>query len=175
MKVCNKIHVFAAMIGITAINGCNINSIPFKGKYADSPVEITSTKPIDSIWLNITQLFAGKGLSIKKLKKEKGLIVSTKSSNNPAYTFEDKDGQLIEPEAWIVLEEEWVNKKKWNPKKIFCQWNIQITETGKGLSMIKVDPIVWCTYYPNMFTNVEQRGQSTGKLEKLLERSLGTH
>ena len=172
MKIDNKIYLFVVIVSIVIIEGCSSYIVPLKGKYADTPVEITSTKHVDSIWLNITQLFAEKGLLIKKIEKEKGIIVSKESLFIAAYTFEDKDGKLIEPDAWIVLNEVLVNKKKWNPKKIFCQWNIQITEAGKGVSTIRVDPIVICTYYPNRFTSMEDQGKSTGKLEELLLRSL---
>jgi hypothetical protein len=166
MKVYIKTYLIAVIIVI--INGCNPKLIPLKGKYADSPFEITSIKSVDSIWVDITQLFNQNGLSIKKLEKEKGVIVSTKTSFIPAYTFEDKDGKLIQPEAWIVLEEVYLKKKKWYPNKIYCQWDIQITEKGKELSTIKVAPIVMCTYYPNMFTTMEIHCQSTGKLEELI-------
>ena len=173
MKVYNKIYFFAVIIAVITISdSCNPNAIPLKGKYSESPVVITSTKPVDSIWLNIKHLLTGKGLAIKKLDKEKGVIVSTESAFIPAYTFEDPNGKLIEPEAWIVLKEAFVKKRKWDPKKISCEWNIQITELGNGRSAIKVDPVVICTYHPNMFTTMEENGQSTGKLEELLERSL---
>lgn len=175
MKIFNKIYLFAVIPVITILDGCNPSVIPLKGNYAESSVEIVSTRSVDSTWLTITQLFSEKGLSIKKIDKWKGLITSTKSSFIPVYTFEYKNGSLVQPEAWIVLKEIFVNKKKWNPKDIFCKWNIQITGTGKGISTIKIDPIVICTYYPNRFTSMEEQGQSTGKLEELLRRALSVN
>jgi hypothetical protein len=173
MKAYNKISFLAVIIGAVIIfGGCNPVLIPFKGQYSASPLEITSAKSVDSIWLDINRLFTEKGLPIKKIEKEKGMIVSTKTSFMPAYTFEDANGKLIEPEAWIVLEETYLKKKKWNPKKIFCQWNIQITQLRSGISAIKVDPVVMCTWYPNMFATMQQHCQSTGKLEELLGRTL---
>lgn len=171
LKIYNKISLFAIVISIIILDSCSSYIIPLEGNYVDTFAEITSTKPVDSTWSNITQLFVEKGLSIKKLEIEKGVIVSTKSSFI-AYTFEDKDGKLIEPEARIVLKKVLINKKEWNHNKIFCKWNIQIAETGKGISTVRVSPIVICTYYPNMFTSIEDHAQSTGKLEELLERSL---
>jgi hypothetical protein len=110
-------------------------SIPLKGNYPNSPLEITSTKSSDSLWLNITQLFAAKGLAVKNIDKKKRLIVSTKTPFIPVYTFEDKDGQLNEPGAWVVLEKVFVRKKEWNPKTIYSQWHIQVTDTGKGTTI----------------------------------------
>jgi hypothetical protein len=172
MKRYNKSYLFAIIIALVMINGCLPASIPLKGRYETSPSKITSTKPIDSIWSTLTDLFSANGLLLKKFEKKKGLMIPAKTSFIPVYTFEDKDGQLQVPQAWVVLQKVIVNKKEWKPKRIYGQWTIQITETGNGTTTIIVDPIVICTYFPNVFTSVETRGQSTGKLEELIKRSL---
>lgn len=154
------------------INGCNPNTIPFKGKYPTTQFEVNSTKSIDSIWTSVRDLFISRGLPVKTIDKKRGLIVSAKISFIPVYTFENNDGQLQEPQAWVVLHKLIVNKKEWNPKEIYGKWSIQISETEKGTTTIKVDPIVMCTYSSNMVTSVETRGQSTGKLEELIKSTL---
>jgi len=161
-----------AVIIVTIINGCTPDSVPLKGKYIDNPIELTSTKTSDSLWLKIRQIFTEKGLVIKKVDAEKGLIVTTKTSFNSAYTHEDKDGKLVEPQAWVVLQKDFTKRKEWNPKTIYSEWKIQINETEGGVTIIKIDPLVICTYYPNMFTSMEVRGQSTGKLENLIDSTL---
>jgi hypothetical protein len=173
MKSYPKTYSFLVIIAMI-MNGCNPELVPLKGKYENSPFEITSTKPGDSLWVNITQLFETKGLVLKHIDKKKGLLTTTKTSFIPVYTFEDPDGQLIKPEAWVVIKKTIVNKKEWNPKSIYSRWNIQITESGNGTTTIKVDPIVICTYYPNMFTSAEGQEQSTGKLEELIRSSILT-
>jgi hypothetical protein len=161
-----------AVIIVTVVNGCTPDSIPLKGKYLDNPIEFTSTKSSDSLWLNIRQIFSEKGLVIKEIDTEKGLIVTKKTPFISVYTQEDKDGKLVEPDAWVVLEKEFTKRKVWNPKTIYGQWRIQINEPESGLTRIKIDPLVICTYYPNMFTSMEARGQSTGKLEHLIDSTL---
>ena len=171
MRNFNKIYALAAFIAIIIINGCTPGMISLKGNYSNSPVEITSNKSSDTLWLKITQLFAEKGLVIDRVDKKKGLIVSKKTSFIPVYTFENKDGQLNDLGAWVVLKKIIANKKEWNPKTIYSQWSIQMTETGTGTTTLKIDPVVICTYYTNMFTEVEVRAQSTGKLEELIKSS----
>ncbi len=170
MKVYYKPYSIAAII-IIIISGCTPDSIPLKGKYTDNPIEFTSSKTSDSLWLNLRQIFSEKGLVIKKIDREKGLIVTKKTPFISAYTQEDKDGKLVEPQAWVVLEKHFTKKKEWKPKIIRGEWLIQIGETESGVTKIKIDPLVVCTYFPNMFTSVETRGQSTGKLESLIELS----
>lgn len=172
MKSYSKQYLSFLIIATVVINACNPTKVDLKGKYLASPLEISSTKSIDSIWSDVTRLFATNGLSIERIEKKKGLIVSTKTSFIPVYTFEDKDGRLQKPKAWVVLPRVVVNKKEWNPKTIYSEWSVQINETEKGTTTIKVDPIVICNYSPNKFTTVEIRGQSTGNFEELLKRSL---
>jgi hypothetical protein len=160
------------LIIVIIINGCTPDSVPLKGKYTGNPTEFTSTKSSDSLWLNIRQIFSEKGLVIKKIDTEKGLIVTKKTPFISVYSQEDKDGKLVEPQAWVVLQKEFTKKKEWDPKTIYGEWRIQINETESGVTKIKIDPIVICTYYPNMFTSMEARGQSTGKLEHLIDSTL---
>src|SRR5215211_6848077 len=129
MKSYNKTYLFAFIVAITIIGGCNPTMISLKGKYVSNPLELTSTKSSDSLWLDITQIFAAKGLDVKKIDKLKGLIVSEETPFISAYTFEGTDGQLKEPQAWVVLPTVFTKKKEWIPKTIYGQWSIRITET----------------------------------------------
>lgn len=163
-----KFFLILICIAVIAVS-CNLSTVPIKGKYREKPSEITTTKPIDSVWSNLNDIFTKNGLPIKKIDKNMGVIRTKKIPMNSIYTFEDSNGQLEQPQAWVVLMKDFNNEKQWTPKIIYGQWNIQITETGKGKTTIKIDPVVICTYYPNSFTKMETPGQSTGKLEGLLE------
>jgi hypothetical protein len=88
------------------------------------------------------------------------------------YTFEDKDGQLEQPQAWVVMPKVFNKEKEWKPGDIIGQWSIQVVESGKGVTTIKIDPSVSCAYYPKSFVRSEVQGQSTGKLEALVGQSL---
>lgn len=154
-------------IGVIAVS-CNPAIVSLKGDYRDKPSEITTTNPIDSVWSNLNDIFTKNGLPIKEIDKDKGVIRTKKIPMNSIYTFEDNNGQLEQPQAWVVLMKSFKNEKKWKPDIIFGQWNIQVTETQEGTT-IKIDPVVICTYYPNSFTKVESPGLSTGKLEALVE------
>ena len=175
MRNATSIYSCIMIAAMTTGYSCNPTMVPLKGKYSESPVVLTSTKSIDSIWSNLTEIFTKNGLPIKNIEKKKGILLTNKTPINSVYTFEDKDGQLMNPQAWVVLTKAFNKKKEWKPKDIYGQWNIQITETEKGTRAIKIDPIVICTYFPNTFTEMETRGQSTGKLEELLDRSLNNN
>ena len=164
----NAISVVSFGIIILSIYGCNPQMIPLKSKYVDIPIETTVTKSPDSIWLAITDLFAAKGLKIKSIDKKEGLITTKRTSFISAYSFEDSSGRLEQSQAWVVLPRVFQNKDQWIPKKIYSQWKIQVTEGKNETSLVRMDPIVICTYFPNTLTSVEARGQSTGTLEGLI-------
>ena len=150
--------------------GCNPTMIPLKSKYNDTLVVFTSTKPVDSIWSNLAGIFNANGLPVQNIDKKKGIILTKKIPINWVYTYEDKDGQLVQDRAWIVLKRVFNKNKEWKATDIYGKWNIQVSETGNGNTTIKVDPFVMCTYFPNAFTSAEIQGQSTGKLEALIEQ-----
>jgi hypothetical protein len=166
------LHAFPFLVLMLLMNGCNPNLIPMKGKYVDASTEITVAKSADSTWVKITELFAAKGLKVKSIDKTKGQMITTKTSFISAYAFEDKDGQLEEPRAWVVIPKVYLKEKQWMPKDIRSKWDIQISENAGGRTVIKIDPVVTCTYHPNMFTVVEDRGRSTGRLEALIKSSI---
>ena len=172
MKCYYKPYSSTVIIAIIIISGCNPNMIPLKGNYVASPIEFTSAQSSDSLWLHITQIFAEKGLGVKKVDKMKGLIVSKKTPFISVYSFEDTVGALKEPQAWVVLQKVFIKTKLWNPKTIYGKWSIQISDAEADIKTIKIDSIVICTYSPNIFATVETRGQTTGRLEKLIDSTL---
>ena len=93
-------------------------TILLKGNYPTSEFKTNSPQSIDSIWSSLRDLFVSHGVPVKTIDKKQRLLVSTKTSFTPVFTFEDKDGQLQEREAWVVLRKFIVNKKEWNPKEI---------------------------------------------------------
>lgn len=171
MRNYSKQFSIVIVLATSIITACNPVSIPLKGKYESNPIEISSTQSIDSAWSRIASLFAAQGLAIKSLDKQKGLLISTKTSFISAYSFEHSNGELDKTQAWVVLQKVFVKEKQWYPKSIYSQWTIQVDETKDG-TLIKIDPLVICTYYPNMFTRMEDRGQSTGRFEELIKNSL---
>lgn len=161
------------ILAIMIVTGaCDPDLVPLKGNYRVSALEITSTESTDSIWSHLTHLFTTHGLPVKSIQKKNGVIVSAKTPFISIYSLEDKDGQLQQPQAWVVMPKVVNKQKEWKAKEIYGQWSIQVTETGKGATTIKVDPIIICTYSPNLFTSVEVQGHSTGNLEELIRNSL---
>ena len=169
-------YIKYSMVSILALvitYGCNPRIVPLTGQFRNSAFEMISEKSIDSVWTGLTHLLTSNGLPVKSIQRTEGIILTKKAPFNSIYTFEDNNGKLLQPDAWVVIEKTYVKNRQWKPKEIFGKWNILVTDAGDGRSRIKVDPVVVCTYYPNSFTAVETRCPSTGKLEELINRLFG--
>jgi len=110
---------------------CTLKFSNLKGTYLDKPYEIQTDKDYEATWSNIIDLFAQNGLSIKLLDKSSGLIISEKTSFIKHYTYENKKGQLIHADAWIVLAKPKTSNPM-SPTDITGIWNIRIKKSGTG-------------------------------------------
>lgn len=176
MKKCffKSTLVFVASILLTSC--MTLKPVSLKGNYSESPYEVVSDKEFDQVWSNIIDLFATKGLSIKLIDKNSGLIISEKTSFLSDYTFEDKNGVLENPNASIVIEKmtyEGYNQSL-KPQKITGEWNIRIKENSSGKVVVNVNLtnidatslVAGSQYSPAQ--NLTFNGKSTGKFEELI-------
>ena len=117
---------------IISIKGFGQKSL--KGTYQNTPYEIQTSKPFDTVWSNLIDLFATKGISIKTIDKADGLIVSEKTSFLNSYTFENKKGKLIDTTAFVVT----CRPRGLDPlTDIIGVWNVRIKVVG-GKTVINV-------------------------------------
>ncbi len=169
-----KIYVAVTACILILAYGCSGTIVPLKGSYSDNTVVLNSAKPVDSVWSILQKLFLENGLPIKKIDKKNGLLLTEKIPANATYSFEDTSGNLQQAKAWVVLRKSIVNKKEWQLKTIYGEWSIDVVEDGPGKTRVEINPIVLCTYFPNGVTSMESQGQSTGRMEALLEPLLAT-
>lgn len=153
-----------------------LKPVPLKGTYSDKPYEVISEKSFDQVWTNVIDLFATKGLSIKLIDKSSGLIVSEKTSFINDYTFEDKLGKLINPDASVVLET--VTYEGFNqtlkPEKITGEWNVRIKDNGNNKTSVNVNltnidaKLIIAGSAYTAAQNITFEGKSTGQFEELI-------
>jgi hypothetical protein len=169
-----EFKILFAIAIMTFLIGCSPKMLPLKGTYINKPYEITSDKSFDAVWSNMIDLFATKGLSIKVIDKNSGLIVSEKTSLISNYTIEDDNGKLIDPNAWIVISKiNWMGTEV-IPDRLTAEWNVRIKSNVEGKTIINVNltNIDGSKYYaPTQYTaaqNFKFDGRSTGIFEKTI-------
>lgn len=172
------ITYLCSIIIITIFYSCTAKVYTLKGNYEDKPFEIVSEKKVDVVWSNIIDLFATKGLSIKVIDKNSGLIVSEKTSLIYNYTFEDGNGKPKDKTAFVVLGKINYLGSNINPDKITGEWNIRIKEMPNGKTSINVNltNIDATTYIPasqyNPMQNLTFHAKSTGKFEEIISNAV---
>lgn len=160
---------------LIALTSCSAPKSTLTGKYQDTPYQIETSKSLDETWSAIIDLFATKGLSIKIIDKSSGLITSNKTSFLFSYTYENKQGQPEDPNAFVV-----VNKLKGgfgntlNPQVLTGEWNIRIKEVNSK-TVINVNLVNIIAQYtaPRTTTYTAEHtynlvAKSTGVFEKLI-------
>ncbi len=161
--------------------------ISLKGNYPQTPITFKSDAKFDQVWDRLVDLFAQKGLSIKIIDKNSGLIVSDKSILST--TVENKNGGLQDSSAFIVVPKiyqrtaqryvpitkinagPYVSKNHIdNVDPIYGDWNVRIKALDSG-TIINVNIIN--LYYDIVDKNVIRQNplhnyKTTGVFEKTI-------
>lgn len=173
-----KIYFFT--IAILLFCSCSYKTIPLKNNYSNGNFEEYSIKSVDEVWSNIIEFFAKGGISIKIIDKSSGLIVSDKTEMT--WTYENKKGELVNPEAWLVIAKliDPANQKPVKPESINGEWNIRIKQSGeKTLININLVNPTYSTYrvsggVRSLVAYNFKKGlfQSTGEFEKWIYETI---
>ena len=139
-----KKTLFVITIAILTFS-CTPKIYPVQNHYADLPYTVRTENTFDNVWDKLVDLFAQNGLSIKLIDRSSGLIVS---DNSPiTTTWEDKHGDLVHPDADIVVPK--MKQNDWqvfipffggyykkselkNPSVVRGEWNVRIKKDGEG-------------------------------------------
>ena len=139
----------------------------------------TSDKSFDEVWSNVIDFISLKGVSIKNIDKESGLIVTDEYSLTGSYTYEDKNGSLKNPNAYVVLQKRkggFGNTIK--PDFIHGNYNIRVKpeKNGTSITINLVNLIAGVTVNKNIYGGggnmVYYVVKSTNVFEKELAQKL---
>lgn len=141
------------------------NFIPLKGKYQETPVRSKLSHSFDEVWEAAIDLLADTGQGVKMIDKSSGFIIGQVSSFFGTLTLEDVKGNLVNPNASIVVEK----PRNSFVKDMFgydsnAQWNIRIkplTDSTTEVS-VKVHSI------DAKYVGSSISGESTGNFEKFI-------
>jgi hypothetical protein len=143
-----------------------------KGAYPAPPIVYNSEKNFETVWSNVIDLFAQKGIPIQLVDKSSGLIVS--GSATLTWSFEDKIGNLVKTDAWVVLPKmiDKGNNKLIKPYAVYGSWNIRIKTDGSKTSINTNLYNISAVYSnPAAYTKPAMAisdGRSTGNFEKFI-------
>jgi hypothetical protein len=178
---------FSSLSGIIillTIISCNNNIVPLKGNYQDKPYEFVTSSSKDQIWDKLIDFLIAKGLAIKTIDKNSGVITTDNTSFINSYTWESKDGSLVNTDAFVVCSKYrglLTFGPSIRPEVITGQWTVRVKQNG--------DNTIVVTNLSNaagkiVFQNAGSNGQgmttqtydltvkSTGLFEKTIENAL---
>jgi hypothetical protein len=95
------LSTFFLFISFLLLNSCGFRVLPLTGSYAEKPYEFGISSK-DQSWKNLIDYLTEKGIAIKLIDKASGIITTEPTSLLNAFTWENKDGSLTNPDAFVV-------------------------------------------------------------------------
>ncbi|PZX61942.1 outer membrane protein assembly factor BamC [Hydrotalea sandarakina] len=136
-----KLRLFNFVL-VFLIIGCNNKVIPLKNSYQSTAYEFSTALDKDETWSALIDLFTTKGLPIKTIDKADGVITTDYVSFLNSYTWENKDGSLINPNAFVVCSKfrgPFTLTTSFTPTTLTGQWLVRIKQvSGKTVVNIKL-------------------------------------
>lgn len=146
------------------------------GAYSDGNEFGETSLSYEEVWSKIIDYFAVSGIPITNIDKTSGIIISNNVSFENYYTREDKKGNLVNPNAFVViptikggfgniLEP---NAKLTGEWEMYGDWNVRIKSNGKGGTIINVNLLNLRCFYggSGMLGKTKIPIKSTGIFEK---------
>lgn len=171
------IHCLFVLVVIISASSCTIKTIPLKGHYSNGNFEAITDKSREQVWDQLIDLFAKNGLPISVIDKSSGLIVS--NGAQLTWTYEDKKGNLVNPNASVVIAKLSLNGEELKgarPALIVGSWNVRIKSVSDKQTMVNINLVNPRITYNTMSTNNTEFNQgsiqSTGNFEKKIFESI---
>lgn len=168
-------NLFSIALAVLFLFGsCSSKVYNITGVYDNNKTFETSTS-YDKVWDNAVDYFARTNLTISTLDKTSGIIAVNKAFISRSYVgVEDKNGNINNPNAWIVLP----YAKDLIAGEVTCSVNVRIKKMENGNTSISINlgQILCNNIYKNWLsvtgetyiTTPTNRCASTGVFENML-------
>lgn len=151
------------------ISGCISRVVPLKHEYVPATYEKVSQLPKAKVWKNVQDFLSKNGMSARILDSSSGLIKT--NVTNMAWTYENKNGILDNPKAWVVVERVIYKNKLLPLTAITGEWDIRLKSTKEDQTyiVINMSSLKYSTPSVPTFQPFLQAGpRSTGVFEQML-------
>jgi len=122
--------------------GCDNKLIPLKYAYQQEAYEFKTNSSKDRAWDQLIDLLTKNGLAIKTINKADGLITTETTSFLDSYTWENRHGTIMSPNAIVVCSRYrgmLTVGQSFKPNTLTGQWIVRLKEEeGKTAVMVKL-------------------------------------
>lgn len=175
-----KIIKLKKIITLLLLATCLVNCVSKKiTNNAPSSYTFQTDKTFEQAWSNIIDYISARGVPIKNIDKTSGIIITDEYSLIDSYTYEDKNGNLKNPNAYVVLQRiKGGFGNTVNPEFVHGNYNIRVKPQNGGTSvtvnLVNLKGAV--TKGKNMYGGgghlIYYKIKSTNVFEKLLAENL---
>ena len=125
---------------LSLITSCNNKVVPLQQTYQDKPYQFSVAASKDQVWTRLIDVLTSKGLAIKTIDKNSGLITTDHTSFLSSYFFESKNGSLTNPNAIVVCTKvrgPFTFATSLKPESIAGQWTV-ITKQADDKTLVDI-------------------------------------
>jgi len=141
---------------------CN-RIIPIRGTYPNAAATAIINRPQQELWDKMLDLIVEPGLPVKMIDHTSGLIVSDYITMTAEASFERKNGEPIDPNAYIAMERYSQDYPDESSKlEVKAMWNLRLTKLTDSTTKVQTK-----LYHVLIGQGILQ-GTSTGVFEKTL-------
>ena len=138
---------------------CN-RIVPIRGTYPNAAITAIINRPQQELWDKMLDLIVEPGLPVKMIDHTSGLIVSDYVTMTAQASFERKNGEPIDPKAYIVLErfsQDYPDDSR--KSEVGAMWNLRLTRLSDSTTKVQAK-----IYYISVGQGY-LKGKSTGVFE----------
>lgn len=180
----NRFLILFNLVLVFLIVSCDNKIIPLKNSYQATAYEFTTSQDKDETWNTLIDLFTVKGLPIKTINKADGVITTDYISFLNSYSWENKDGSLTNPNAFVVCSKfrgPFTFATSFSPTTLTGQWLVRIKQASdKTFVTVKLANVkgkigsgdINSNGDVTSLTTYDLQVESTGIFEKIVETKL---
>lgn len=130
-KVINLLFLVLVLV----LSSCGPTVYTLKGNYLMESSAVTDIE-FDKVWDNVIDYFAQNNIPVATLEKSSGLIVASNVSiGESLVTLEDKNGQIMNNNAWFVFP----YQKGCVGGNVVCSFNVRVKKQDDGKTFIGIN------------------------------------
>ena len=160
--------IICCLIGLCSCSEFTYKFTKLKNKYQETVMTDTLNMNYNTVWYKLIDFIADNNINVRILDKESGLIMTEKINFNKKYTYEDKNGNPLSKDRYIICGNQFQGATQVHPNSVTGFLIFQLKQSTKSniLKVNLIDEIGVFDYSTNSLSSLNFECVSTGVLEK---------
>lgn len=156
--------LLVAAIAYLNFSCVTLGVIGIKGKYQEGPVRMIVEDSYENTWDMVIDFISDIGLNVKMVDKNSGLVISDPTSFTGLSSVEDRNGVILNKDAYIVTSRTNDPNVKNPIKSVDASYNLRVKAIDDKKSSVSI--LLYNIRVQGNNDLFPHKGKSTGNFEK---------